>query len=99
METMCFFHHDGMRPHRQPGAVVWGKVRGDPWWPAVVLGPDPARPELGWRRRRRRTEEVRCTFLQADRTYGWLSVDQVRAFRKEEAGDDRAPDYIVQTKR
>ena len=83
----------------QPREVVWAKVRGDPWWPAVVQGPDPARPEHGWRRRRQGTEEVRCTFLQADGTWSWLAVDKVRAFRREDAGEDRLSDYIVLTKR
>ena len=82
------------------GTMVWAKVRTDPWWPAVVLGPSPLQEDKGWMKKNKcKKKQYRCVFLQAMETYSWLDVKKIRPFRKEDTGLDRPADYITNVPR
>ena len=85
------------------GAVVWAKVRADPWWPAVVIGPSLTLNNKGWVRKKgtKKIKQIRCVFLQARETFAWLDLDSkyVRPFKEEDTKDGRRAKYMTKLPR
>ena len=77
------------------GTVVWAKVREDPWWPAVVMAPPHSVRSKGWIRKKGARKQIRCVFLQANKTYSWLYMEKVQLFRKDDTGEGRQEDYVT----
>jgi len=74
-------------------SVVWAKMKGYPWWPAVVL---PESEEGEWARGH--GSAYRCVFFQDNQSFGWIVKKNLRPFSLENSGEERPKTFIPSTK-
>ncbi|XP_040379746.1 uncharacterized protein LOC121054394 [Oryza brachyantha] len=77
----CEFEDEGEEGRRggfAPGRLVWGKVKGHPWWPGQVFDPADA-SELALELPRKRGATLVAFFW--DKTFAWVDADELRPFR------------------
>ncbi|GAU26740.1 hypothetical protein TSUD_317380 [Trifolium subterraneum] len=58
--------------------LVWGKVRGIPWWPGQIYDPSIASEEAT----RHRKENCYLIAYFGDQTFGWNDVSMIKPFHK-----------------
>ena len=77
------------------GDIVWARMTGYPWWPAVV-SPASTPPHLGmWRVGAGRRVRYHCTFLAWNKETAWMEGNRVRRFRRVDGGERRRKEYCV----
>ena len=82
-------------PEVAEGEIVWARMTGYPWWPAVVSSAS-APPHLGmWRVRVGKRLRYHCTFLALNKETAWMESNRVRRFRRVDAGERRRNEYCV----
>ncbi|WJX18213.1 hypothetical protein P8452_08037 [Trifolium repens] len=58
--------------------LVWGKVRGHPWWPGQIYDPSIASEKA----KRHRKENCYLIAYFGDQTFAWNDVSMIKAFHK-----------------
>jgi hypothetical protein len=58
--------------------LVWGKVRGHPWWPGQIYDPSIASEKA----KRHRKENCYLIAYFGDQTFGWNDVSMIKPFHK-----------------
>ena len=77
------------------GEVVWARLTGYPWWPAVI-SPATAPPKVGrWKKGEGRKTKYHCTFLAWNKETAWMEGNWVRKFKKSDGGESRRKEYFV----
>jgi len=90
------------------GDVVWARMRGYPWWPAV-LAPCPTvekgkavnDPNIGeWKVKKGKKVKLHCIFLAWNTERAWLLDSEYKKFKREdvEEGEGRKRKYKVKNK-
>ena len=82
----------------QESDVVWARVKGYPWWPAVLTSA-PAPPNLGrWQTGLGNRITYHCTFLAWNKERAWLEGTEVKRFKREDVGEGGRKVYVVKKK-